>query len=393
MKLNNKKCENTKPSNRIQKLADGQGLYLQIMPNGSKYWRYSYRYNNRQKTLALGVYPETSLKEARDLHREARQLLNEHKDPSIERKKDKVIAQTNADNTFELVAREWYENQKHTWKERYAKEVLKRLEEDIFPHIGTIPIKEIEQPLLLVIIRRIENRGAYDLAKRQLQKCGEIFRYAIATGRADRDISYGMYEALKPTKKKHFPCIDLKELPEFLEILHRNDARLYQTTRNAMHLIMLTFVRTNELINAEWKEIDFEKKLWSIPAERMKTGKAHLVPLSDQAIEILKDQKRIAGQWPLVFPSPVKPRQSISNNTILGGLKRMGYKGRMTGHGFRSLAMTGIKERLGYRHEVPDRQLAHVPKNKVDRAYDRAEFLDERTKMMQEWADYLDSLR
>ncbi len=333
-----------------------------------------------------------TLAEAREKKRLARKLLDKGIDPSLERKKNQAIAQENAANTFEAVARAWYENRKDIWKPRYADEVLKRLEEDIFPYIGMLPIKEIEQPLLLEVIRKIEKRGAVDLARRQLQKCGEIFRYGLAEGKVDRDITYKMHKALKSVKKGHFAALDVKELPGFLKAIERNDARLYQSTRNALKLIMLTFVRTNELINARWDEIDFERKRWIIPAERMKMGKEHIVPLSRQAIEILENQKVLSSQWPLVFPSSVKPQKSISNNTILGAIKRLGYKGRMTGHGFRALAMGGIKQELGWRHEVIDRQLAHVPANKVDKAYDRAMFLEDRTKMMQEWADYLDDI-
>ncbi|MBL1147365.1 MAG: integrase arm-type DNA-binding domain-containing protein [Pseudomonadota bacterium] len=402
MKLTDNQCKNAKPmeppSKAPRKLADGQGLYLWVMPNGAKYWRYTYRVpssqegQKKQKTLALGVYPEISLKEARDKKLEARKLVSEGKDPALERKKTNIMANQNAANTFEVIAREWYENRKSRWRPRYAEEVLKRLEDDILPHLGGYPIKEIEPPLLLEVIRKIENRGAYDLARRQLQKCGEIFRYAIACGKTVRDPSPDIKEALKPVKKGHFAAIEVKELPDFLKAIESNEARLYQTTRNALKLITLTFVRTSELINAEWKEIDFENKEWIIPAERMKMNRAHIVPLANQSIEILKSQKVIAGNWPLVFPSSVRPRNSISNNTILGAIKRLGYKGRMTGHGFRALAMSTIKQELGYRHEVVDRQLAHVPKSKIDKAYDRAQFLDERTQMMQEWADYIDGL-
>lgn len=393
MKLTNAVCKNAKPpeppATAPKKLADGHGLYLFIMPNGAKYWRFIYRFNGKQKTQAFGVYPEISLKAARDKRSEARKLLEEGKDPSIEKKKQKILYQQNNTNTFEVIAREWYENRQDSWKPRYANEVLKRLEDDIFPEIGAYPIKEIEPPLLLQAIRKIESRGAIDLAKRQLQKCGEVFRYAIATGRGLRDPSADIGDALKLVKKTHFASIDIKEIPEFLSELNSNKARLYPTTLNALKLIMLTFVRTNELINARWEEIDFERKLWIVPEERMKMGKVHIVPLADQAIEILKEQKEIAGKWEHVFPSPNKPRHSISNNTILGALKRMGYKGKMTGHGFRSLAMSAIKQELGYRHEVIDRQLAHVPKSKVTRAYDRADFLEERKTMMQDWANYV----
>ena len=367
-------------------------MYLEVRPNGSKYWRYKYRFIGKEKLLALGVYPETSLAEAREKLLRARKLLEGGVDPSQERKKKKALAKESAENTFEVIAWEWYANRKSRWRKRYAEEIITRLEKDIFPEIGNIPIVEIEPPLLLHVIRKIENRGAYELAKRQLQKCGEIFRYAIATGKALRDPSQDIKEALMPVRKEHFAAIDVKELPEFIAALERNDARLYQSTRNALKLIMLTFVRTSELINATWEEIDFDNKEWVIPAERMKMGKVHIVPLSRQAIEVLENQKILAGQWPLVFPSSVKPRNSISNNTILGALKRLGYQGRMTGHGFRALAMSAIKQELGYRHEVVDRQLAHVPKNKIDKAYDRALFLRERKIMMQEWADYLDEI-
>lgn len=373
-------------------LWDGGGLFLELHKNGRKYWRLKYRINNKEKRLALGVFPEVSLEQARLLREDARMLLNAGKDPLLERKKAKANNTINSENTFRRVATDWYENRKDQWRPRYANEIIIRLQKDIFPFIGDIPVKEIDPPLLLQVIRKIEKRGAHELAKRQLQKCGEIFRFAIAEGKAVYDPSRDLSEALRPVKKEHFAAIDVSELPDFLKTLERNDARLYRSTRNALKLIMLTFVRTSELINAEWSEFDLEAKQWNIPAERMKMGKAHIVPLSDQAIEILEDQKIIAGHWPLVFPSAVKPHKSISNNTILGALKRLGYKGRMTGHGFRALAMSGIKQELGYRHEVVDRQLAHVPKSKIDKAYDRALFLDERRKMMQEWADYLDSL-
>ena len=396
MKLNDMICKTSKPndppSKSPRKLSDGEGLFLWVMPNGKKYWRFKYTFLKKPKEYAIGVYPEVSLKEARNEKYKARKLLAQGKDPLEERKREKLEFERNAENTFKVVALEWYENRKDCWKPRYAQEVIKRLEEDIFPAIGDRPIRDIEPPLLLQVIRKIESRGAYDLAKRQLQKCGEVFRYGIASGRCVRDPSQDIKEALKPVKKEHFAALDPSELPEFLKELNTNKARLYPTTMNAMRLMLLTFVRTKELIEASWDEIDFERKLWAIPAERMKMGKEHIVPLADQTIAILKEQKEIAGKWPHLFPSPNKPKQSISNNTILVALKRMGYQSRMTGHGFRALAMSTIKQELGYRHEVVDRQLAHVPKSKIDRAYDRARFLDERKVMMQEWADYIDRI-
>lgn len=392
MKLSAMQIKQSKPTEKDYKLFDGEGLFLLIKKNGSKHWRLKYRFLGTEKLLAIGSYPLLSLQEAREVKIEARKLLLNGIDPVAHKKEGKLDATVNAQNTFKVIALEWFENRKSIWKPNYADEVLKRLDEDIFPQIGKMPIKDIEPPVLLATIRKIEKRGALDLARRQLQKCGEIFRYAIATGRATRDPSNDIREALKPVKKAHFAAIEVEDLPEFVKALNANKGRLYQTTQNALWLIMLTFVRTGELINAKWSEIDFERNRWVIPAERMKMGREHIVPLASQAIEILHKQKIISGQWEHIFPSPVKPRQPISNNTILGALKRMGYQGRMTGHGFRSLAMGTIKQELGYRHEVVDRQLAHAPKSKIDKAYDRASFLDERTKMMQEWANYLDGI-
>ena len=374
------------------KLFDGAGLFLLVKPNGNKHWRLKYRLGGTEKLLAIGPYPLTSLLEARQARDDAKRLIANGEDPVIHKQKMKQTTVRDAKNTFRAIALEWYENRKDIWRPRYAQDVLKRLEEDIFPHMGKMPIRDIEPPALLDVIRKIEKRGALELAKRQLQKCGEIFRYAIATGRAVRDPSNDIKEALKPVKQTHFASIEVEELPQFINDLRSNKGRLYQITQNAIWLMMLTFVRTLELINARWDEVDFERKRWVIPAERMKMGKEHIVPLADQAIEIFMEQKRSKGQWEHVFPSPVKPSQSISNNTILGGLKRMGYQGRMTGHGFRSLGMGAIKQELGYRHEVVDRQLAHTPKSKIDKAYDRAAFLEERIQMMQEWADYIDRI-
>lgn len=393
MKLTALQIKNAKPKEKDYKLFDGGGLYLLVKKKGNMHWRLKYRYGGTEKLLAIGPYPLITLQEAREARDDAKRLLMNNVDPSAYKQKNKEEVVRNVQNTFQAIALEWYENRKHIWKPRYADDVIKRLKEDIFPEIGKMPIKDIEPPTLLAAIRKIEKRGAVELAKRQLQKCGEIFRYAIATGRGVRDPSNDIKEALKPVKKEHFAAIEVEDLPEFIKDLKSNKGRLYPTTQNALWLIMLTFVRTSELIHARWDEIDWERKRWVIPAERMKMSKDHIVPLAQQAIDILENQKEFSGQWDHIFPSPVKPRQPISNNTILGALKRMGYQGRMTGHGFRSLAMGAIKQELGYRHEVVDRQLAHQPKSKIDKAYDRAAFLGERTKMMQDWADLLGNLK
>jgi integrase len=263
---------------------------------------------------------------------------------------------------------------------------------DIFPAIGNRPITEINAPELLAALRKVESRGALEIAKRLCQTCGQVFRYAIATGRATKNPVPHLKDALKPMIKGHYAAIEIDDLPLFLETLNTNDARLYLTTRIAIRLMLLTFVRTGELIGARWEEFNLEESVWVIPAERMKMRNEHVVPLSTQAIALIEQLKPISGQRTFLFPNQARPNDHMSNNTILGALKRLGYKGKMTGHGFRALAMSTIKEKLGYRHEVVDRQLAHAPKNKVDAAYDRAKFLGERKIMMQRWADYLDAI-
>ncbi len=391
MPLTDIQCKNAKPAEKAYKKSDSHGLFLHVMPNGSRYWRLAYRFLQKQKLLALGVYPEITLVEARKKRDEARELLRAGIDPALNKQQKKHIAVLSAENTFEAVAKEWHENNKSRWSKNYAINTLYRLEQDIFPVIGMLAINTITAPHLLSALTQIQKRGAIEVAHRLMQTCGQIFRYAIATGRAERNPAPDLRGALKPVKHIHFAALEAKDLPEFLQAFKRNDARLYQPTRHALQLLMLTFVRTSELINAKWEEFDLDAMEWVIPAHRMKMKKAHIVPLSHQAIEILREQQKLTGQWENVFPNRIAPSKTMSNNTILKALEGLGYKGRMTGHGFRALAMSTIKEKLNYRHEVVDRQLAHAPRNKVDAAYDRAKFLDERKKMMQDWADYLDA--
>jgi integrase len=395
VKLSDKTCKAAKPQEKPYKLADGGGLYLEIMPNGSKCWRMKYRYLGKEKRLAFGVYPVISLADARTARDRAKKLLAQGIDPSGAKKEERREAIRNADNTFKAVALEWHENQKSIWSENHALNVTRRFKVDIFPFIGNRPIAEINPPELLdEVLRRIEKRGALDVTARVKQICGQVFRYGIATGRCQRDPTADLKDALKANQTTHFACLDIKEMPEFLDRLEKNEARLFHRTRRAILLLMLTFVRTNELINATWEEFDLDNALWEIPGWRMKMRNPHIVPLSRQAVALLREQKEETGHLntPWVFPSQVRPKDPMSNNTILFAIGRMGYKKRMTGHGFRALAMSNIKEKLGYRHEVVDRQLAHAHKSKIDRAYDRAQFLDERTTMMQEWADYIDAL-
>ncbi len=393
--LTDKKCKTAEPETKVYRLSDNTGgLYLEVHPNGSKYWRMKYKFLGKEKRLALGVYPTTTLQEARIARDKAKKLLAMGADPSATKKEEKRLAILNADNTFEAVAREWHENRKETWSDVHARNVLSLLANNIFPRLGKRPIAEITPPELLETLRIIEKRAPY-LANRVKEICGQVFRYGVSTGRNERDTAHDLKGALKSTKVQHFAALDIKEVPDFLVALDKNEARLFSRTRRAMKLLMLTFVRTSELIKATWDEFDLENGVWEIPAERMKMKKPHIVPLSKQAIDLLKEQKEEVSifkncKW--VFPSQIRSIQHMSNNTILSAIEALGYKGRMTGHGCRALAMTTIKEKLGYPHEIVDRQLAHTPGSKVDRAYDRAQFLDKRTKMMQEWADYLDKV-
>lgn len=395
MKLSDIKCKNASPdpTKRITTLSDGYGLFLEIHPNKSKYWRFKYRYNNKQKSLALGVYPEISLAEARENREKAKKLIRNGIDPSQVKKEQKLQSQFNSENTFEVLARAWHKMMSNKWTERHARYTIRRLEADIFPQIGSLPIADIKTPQIILTLRKIEERGANELAHRMGNTCGQVFRYAKQMGLVENNPATDLKDALQPIKRGHFSAITSKELPEFLQTLNRNDARLYHQTRQAIHLLALTFVRTGELINAKWDEIDFEAKEWKIPAERMKMRRPHLVPLSEQSLTILRDLESVRGNREWIFPSIQNPQKPMSNNTILQALKRMGYGGQMTGHGFRSLAMTTIMEKLSYPFEIVDRQLAHAKKNKTIAAYDRAEFIDERRKMMDDWATYLDEVK
>ncbi len=392
MKLTDTACKSAKSKDKPYKIADGGGLYLEVTSTGSKLWRMKYRMHGKEKRLSLGIYPTVSLAEARDGREKAKKLLSQGVDPSSQKQEGKKEAARNAENTFRALALEWHETHKHKWTKRHADTVLHRLERDIFPEIGSMPITEIKPSHVIAALKKVQNRGAYEPAHRLRQYCSQIFRHALIHEVANSNPAAEIGAVLQPVKKGHYACLGIKEIPELLHALNANDARLHNDTRLAIRLLMLTFVRTKELIEARWSEFDLDNALWVIPAERMKMRNEHIVPLSRQALEMLKDLKERNEKWEWVFPGHHSPRKHMSNNTILKGLGRMGFQGRMTGHGFRALAMTTIKEKLGYRHDVIDRQLAHAPQSMVQRAYDRAQFLDERKKMMQEWADYLDNI-
>lgn len=338
----------------------------------------------------MGVYPKVSLSDARKKRDELRQQLQADLDPSAERKAANLRKKLAAENSFEAVAREWYGKQVHTWVSHHASDVKRRLESNIFPTLGKRPVGEIEAPELLQAIRKIEARGAYDLAHRVLQVCGQVFRYGIATGRCSRNLSTDLRGALTPHKKQHQSAVRSEELPELLRAIAGYDEIGDKQTRLALQLLAQTFVRTNELIGAEWVEFDLDNALWVIPAERMKMKAEHIVPLSKQALPMLAELKEISSGSRFVFPGRNRDKP-ISNNTMLFALYRLGYKGKMTGHGFRAVASTILNE-TGFNPDVIERQLAHCERNEVRGAYNRAEYLPERKRMMQHWADYLDGL-
>jgi integrase len=387
MSLTDTTVRNAKPREKQYRLADGKGLCLLVRPCGGKYWRFRYRYADKEKEISLGVYPEITLKEARDSCDEKRALIRNGKDPSQERQETKIKLILDTTNSFEQVSREWHENQLPGWTPRHAGYVLRRLEADIFPALGNKPINQITAPELLAVLREIEKRGVTDIANRVLNSCGQVFRYAIATSRADRDISADLRGALKITKKVHHARLEAKELPEFLQKVENYDGDI--VTKLAIKLLVLTFVRTGELRGARWEEFDFTKKEWKIPGHRMKMRDPHIVFLSKQTLEIIEQLKPITGHREHLFPNKNRPLSFMSENTILYALYRMGYHSRATGHGFRATASTILNEHR-FHPDVIERALAHVERNNVRAAYNHAQYLDEREKMMQWWADYID---
>lgn len=382
--LTDTQLRSAKPRDRARRLSDGGGLYLQIEPSGGKYWRYNFRFNGKQKTLALGVYPDVSLAKARARHQRARERLAEGIDPSI----DKQVSA----KTFEAVAREWYAHWKSGRNERHAGYVLKRLEVDIFSEIGSLPVSDIPTSAFRDAVKKIEQRGALDIAKRVLQNCRQIMRYAVANDLAKHNPVADVRPAdvLKPHKRRNYPRVGAKELPELLQKIDTYVGA--EHTRLALQLMALTFVRTQELIGARWSEFDTKASRWDIPAVRMKMKTPHIVPLSKQAKAVLERLREISFNRELVFPGDMNPHKPMSNNTLLFALYRMGYRGRMTGHGFRGVASTILHEK-GWPHEHIELQLAHQERDDTSAAYNHALYLEPRAKMMQAWADYLDTLR
>jgi integrase len=379
---------NAKPKDKPYKLSDAKGMYLLIKPNGGKYWRLKYRFTNKENHLALGVYPEVTLNMARDKRDEARKVLANGVNPSQAKKDIKRQKLLSAANSFEALAREWHANQSLKWTENHAMKAMRRLEADVFPMLGARAVNEITAPELLSVIRQVEKRGALELSHRVLQMVGQIFRYGIVTGCAQRDIAADLRGALKVRKKQHYASLKPTELPEFIKKLEEYDGDLQ--TKLGLKLLMLTFVRTGELRAAKWEEIDFEKKEWRIPAERMKMREMHIVPLAKQVLALLKALQAINSHSEYLFPNRNRPTTFISENTLLYAIYRMGYHSRATGHGFRATASTVLNEH-GFRSDVIERQLAHAERDDVRASYNYAQYLPERHKMMQWWGDYLEA--
>lgn len=380
---------NAKPKDKPYKMADAAGLYLLVQPNSAKYWRLKYRINGKEKVLALGVFPEVKLADAREKRDVARKLIADGIDPIEQKREQKRLAKIRAENSFEKIAREWHEHQKGRWADHHAARVIKSLEKEIFPLFGDQPVNEIKAPIILDAIRRIEKRGALDIASRALQRVSAVYRFAILTGRAEHNPAADFTGVLKTRKVKHRAALSQAELPEFLEKLEQYDGQTL--TKLALSLVVLTFVRSNELRGAHWDEFDLDNAIWRIPAERMKMQAEHLVPLSKQTIQIIEKIQPISGRNTLVFPGSNNKRKPISENTMLYAMYRMGYRGRATVHGFRATASTILNE-SGFAADAIERQLAHVEQNKIRAAYHRSEYLEERKRMMQWWADYLDGL-
>jgi len=391
MTLTDTAVRNAKPGTKPIRLFDGGGLYLEISPAGGKLWRLKYRFDTKEKRLALGAYPDVPLKDARERREAARKLLATGIDPGETRKAEKKARAEQGANTFEALGREWMAVRGKDWTPIYASKTLSCLERHAFPAIGALPIAELAAPDLLALLRAIEQRGTVDMAHRIQQHCGAIFRFAISTGRAIADPVASLRGALSTVRKEHFAALTNPQ--DYAGLLRDIDGyRGEVTTKVAMQLLALTFQRTKEVRYAEWSQFDFDAALWRIPAEVMKMREAHIVPLSRQAIAALETVRPLTGTGRLVFPSAISRERPISENTVTYALARMGYKGRMTGHGFRSVASTLLNEQ-GFRSELIERQLAHAERNAVRAAYNRAEYLPERRRMMQAWADYLDKIK
>lgn len=392
MPLNALTVQSAKPKDKSYKLSDGRGLYLEISPSGGKWWRYKYRFDGKEKRISLGTYPDISLAKARDNHITARKLLAEGIDPSEDRKSKKAIKKINAENSFEQVARAWWKSHMQNKAVSHKDKVIRRFELYLFPWIGNKPISDITSPQVLEVIRRIEKLNIAETAHRTLQTAGQVFRYAVQNGYAVRDVTVDLKGAIPPTTTKHMAAFtEPKQIAELLRAIDGFKGTL--TVQCALKLSPLVFVRPSELRQARWKDIDLDAGQWSYLVSKTKTD--HLVPLSTQAIEILRTIQPLSGQGEYVFQGGHSPRRPMSEAAVNAALKRMGYdtQSEITGHGFRAMARTILHERLNIDPYIIEHQLAHKVPDTLGAAYNRTKFIDQRKIMMQSWADYLDALK
>ncbi len=397
MKLTNTAALKAKPEAKPYKMADGGGMYLEVMPNGSKYWRLKYRVAGKEKRLALGVYPDVSLKDARARRDEARKLLANGDDPGAVKQAQKRQAKLSTANSFEAIAREYHALKTPMWSQHHATDWINTLEREVFPKFGHRPLAEIETPDVLDILRALEARGTFEIRARVLQRVRAVFSFAIGSGRARLNPAAGIgREVLAPSPKvKHMPALEAKEMPKFLRALaeYQERAKSSPIVFAATRLLMLTFVRTGEVRGAQWNEFDLDAALWVIPAERMKARQPHTVPLSRQAVEVVKALQSLTGHLPALFPNRNGNGAVISENTVLKVIENIGYKGRMTGHGFRTVASTYLNNLGTIRPDMIEAQLAHGDRDQVRAAYNRADYMEYRKAMMQFWADTLDKMQ
>jgi integrase len=393
MPLTDKQAKQAKAKDKAYRLSDERGMYLEITTTGRKYWRLKYRYGGKEKRLAIGVYPEITLKKARELRNDARLLLKDGIDPSAQKRIKKITQHDNSTNSFELVALEWLAKEKSQWSESHTKRVTRSLEKDLFPYIGKQPIADITPPELLMALRRVESRGAIETAHRVKQVAGQVFRYGVATGRCERDPSADLKGALANPVTKHLAAItDPKQVGQLLVTIDHFQGTA--TVKAALLISPMLLSRPGEIRHMEWTEINWDEQQWEIPAAKMKMKAAHIVPLSRQATDILTEQQRLSGSGKYVFPNPRGASRPLSENGVRTALRTLGYDNEtMTPHGFRAMGRTLLDEVLGYRIEWIECQLAHAVKDANGRAYNRTTYLKQRSEMMQKWADYLDILK
>lgn len=389
MKLTATEIKAAKPKEKAYKLADGGGMYLEIFPNGTKSWRLKYRIGGKEKRVVFGVYPAVTLADARGRREEAKKILAAGGDPGQEKQADKQARVLAVQNSFEAIAIEWHEHKKGNWSEGYASDILEYLTKDIFPFIGKRSVNDIKPAEMLAVLRKMEQRGVLDKLKKTRQACRQIFTHAVITGRAENNPVTDLAGALKAPKQKHFPHLNVEQVPAFLNDLNGYSGSLI--TRHATRLLMLTGLRTIELRASEWSDIDFDKGIWQIPAERMKMRRPHVVPLSSQVKFLLEEIHQLTGRGKFVFPGRNDAGKPMSEASINQVIKRIGYDGKATGHGFRHTMSTILHEQ-GYNTAWIETQLAHVDKNSIRGTYNHAQYLDGRREMLQWYADYMDAL-